>query len=339
MGNVAGRLIGWAGVTATLFWLVQRPVAQSIAQATSPGKPASKRAKLPEPGELSNRLSEWFFTDAFADGLGGARPAEILGALRQGVDPRPTQPQPAEATADNRPSKQAFRWSDRITAEVVEDEVKMIAQRIERELASPTEFKGRGYRTVRTDLAIAAALFAIVDRFEEPVRWKRSAAQIAPLLAATATRMKVGTDENLLAARRSAEQLGELIRGGSIRGPADRTWEQDWSKVVDRAALMKRLQQALDHVIQPAVSTPQRLNAVRADLVHESELVAALAATLIQTGMEDSDDGEYRQLATDLEKAARKLTVAAREADYETARSWASQTRKSCVTCHELYRG
>ena len=72
--------------------------------------------------------------------------------------------------------------------------------------------------------------------------------------------------------------------------------------------------------------------------MREAELTAVVASVLLQEGMDDADDQEYRDFATGMQQAATQLALAARHEDAAAAADAMTAVSRSCVACHDVYR-
>ena len=268
-----------------------------------------------------------FFDDAFGQGLRGPRPAQSAHTVSVAEPTSSVDPPIADADPTS--------WSKKITSATMEDEMKAIEQRLRAAVASEGQFKAQGFREVGADLATAAALFAIISQYDESVRWQSSASAMGRRLARSAANTRIGTKQVYRDVRQRQQELFELIRGGQIRREAGDDFE--WSAVADRALLMKRLKRAVEQLAADTSSVNQlegRSNAI----THEAEIVAAIGKVLIQSGMEDADDDEYKVRSEAMADAASSLRDAVQRGETQDAQLAVGTIKKSCDACHEIYR-
>ena len=74
------------------------------------------------------------------------------------------------------------------------------------------------------------------------------------------------------------------------------------------------------------------------NLIHEAELVAAIAYVIRQEGFEYWDDEDYSNYCKMLETNALEVIRAVKLGDYRAARNAAGEISKVCSNCHEGYR-
>jgi hypothetical protein len=281
-----------------------------------------------------------FFDDVF-EVLVGSRPAQLdrpspsTASAASGA-PRASSSSVAGSSADPAGDR---KWSALISAATIEDEIKAIKQLVDREVTNPSEFRGRGYRECRQHFSIAAMLFGIVHEYDGEVRWKRTAAAARDLFSRSAANAKVGSPQVFNEARQRKLDLEDIVGGSVIRGGREPAEENPWGSLVDRGPLMMRLETAFDRRIQEGTASASEARSGRERLIHEAELVALIAAILVQEGMPDGDDVTYREYADEMQRGAAELIRGVRENDYEAIRGSVGVIGQSCSNCHEYYRG
>lgn len=302
------------------------------------GQERQQRAVLPTWPELPPGI---FFENAFEQGLRGTRP-ESFQSVPSSRQQSSADRFSANAPSANLGSDQAGTsgtggdWSRLISASSIEDELKAIKRLSDDALRSEGYFKGQGYREIRQHLGTAAILFAIIDQYPGSVRWKQYAPTARQQFARVAQNTKAGSSQAYREANARRQDLGELIRGGTIEEQPVEEWT--WPSIADRKLVMQRLELAHQERLGPAVSSANQLAEQQATVVREAELVAALAQVLMQEGMDDAADDDYRQFCEELLKAAKAMAEAAQSDRYDAARDAQSEIKNSCVSCHELYR-
>lgn len=288
----------------------------------------AKRAKPPTFDSATTRA---FAPDLFAK-LVGERPANP-GA----VQPPPGGQPSAVAAATDAP-KAGSGWSNLITAATLEDEVKAIKLACAKNLTTPTDFAGKGHKEIRRDYTVLAVLFAIIAEYDGDVRWKKDAAVARDLFARTASNAKAGGNVNVYnESKKRFDELSDLLNGSSPPGAAEQQ-ETDWAAVADRAPLMQRLELAGDKNLSPWTSSDSSFAENVESILHEAEIVAALAETLTREGMQDADDETYAGFAERMKRQARNIVDAVRLNNADQARQAVGEISKACSECHESYR-
>jgi cytochrome c556 len=267
-----------------------------------------------------------FFPDARA-ALVGDRPAWAASANGATNDAAATAPLPADK----------FAWSEHVSPETLDAEVKRIAARLEPPLANPAAFKSGGNLECRTEFAVLAVLFAVIDQYDGDVRWQRDAAAMRDAFARASANCKSASDQTYADAVRRRDELADLIRGGRLGGEAPPAVEI-WSTLSDRTLLMQRMERAMQAGINPRLADARALSQAAPDVRHDAEVLAVLAEVIQRREYEFWDDDTFRDYARELGAAAADLSRAASEGDYEAARAAAGRATQSCAACHDGYR-
>ncbi len=289
--------------------------------APTVGGAEAKRARPPKFGKS---VTDVFFNDA-RERLLGSRPQQVAASVAAAA--------PAASTA----APKGPGWSKLISSDVVEDEVKVQLLKLGEAVASTTKFKGGDYQRARLSLSVLATLFAIDAQYDQPMRWQGEAPAVRDRLARAGFNCKVGTDNSYHEALARTEELQNLVRGGAS-DPASAPADADWNKVADRAPLMKRLEESQQQGLAVWTANSSEFARRSDKLVHEAEMVAALAEVILQNGYEFADDETYRQYARSMQGQAIAVRDAVRTKSYDQARAAVGEIGKACSNCHEGYR-
>lgn len=310
------------------------PVVNPESVKESPSQPVPalrkvKRAARPEfPDESSSDL---FFNDVFSEALVGARP-EATGQAA----PIVAASSPDSSDAGHSPSA-GSAWSTIISASVLEDEIKRQQIRLNGLVTNPGQFKTRNFEIGET-FQMLAMTFAIVSQYDENVRWKDQSISVTAALIDSAKQAR-GTDlaafEN---AKRTTQRLGDLVRGGNFGDEVNAAVIEDWSSVVDRTALMNRLDEIVTGPLKTATSSKDEFSSETESIMHEAAIVAAIGRVLQLPEMDDADDEDYSALAIDMVESARILSSAAIDNDFDAAAVGLNKISQSCVRCHADWR-
>ncbi len=285
--------------------------------------PAGRRAKRPE---FAPSTVDTFFSDA-REKLNGARPGPRSTAVE---NPQPALPAAALPTSSG-------TWSKLITAEALEDEIKARLPKLAAAIENPTRFKSGEYQTARRELGVLAAMLGIVAEYDGRVRWKAEAADLRDQLGRASNNCKVASDAALNDARARAEELQLLVRGGS-QAPAAKSVEANWPQIADRTLLMQRIEEAQEQHITPGIANEKTFAESSTTVLHEAEIVAALAEIITRAGYEFADDETYLEYAKAMQQHAGSLRASTLDGSYDRARTSATEIGQSCTTCHEGYR-
>jgi ribosomal protein S30 len=302
-------------------------VTLSWAATASHAAPKMRRARPPQ---FSQTVTDVFFPDANQK-LVGPRPT--AGAAKAAAAPQTPQP---SATAEAAPAG-SETWSNLISAEAVEDEIKARQVLLAKAVQNATRFKSGENQQARTELGILATMLAIVAQYDGNIRWQRDAAALRDVLARAGSNCKVASDASYQEAAHRAEELQNLIRGDTPPLPAASA-TVEWPRLADRSELMKRLEQAEQQAIGPAVASEAAFKKNADRLLHDAQIVAALADVITREGFEYADDETYLQHARAMREQAKLLRDAALQGNYPQARQAAGALGQTCTNCHEGYR-
>jgi cytochrome c556 len=101
---------------------------------------------------------------------------------------------------------------------------------------------------------------------------------------------------------------------------------------------MKRLDQAQQQGILPLLASSRDFERGAAGLLHDAQVVAALAEVITREGFEFADDEAYLEYARAMRQQAQTLRDATLGGNYGEARQAAALLAQSCTNCHEDYR-
>ena len=311
--------------TAYLLALSVIPTAWVVAQTKSKGP--IRRAQTPK-----FTKAEPFFENAFA-ALSGERPAD----LGQAVASKPGAGGASSTTSSGSTDNAGSGWAALITATDLEDEVKAQKLQADKNITTPSEFAGNGYKNARRDFSIVAMVFAIIAEYDGEVRWKKEAPSERDAFARTAANAKVGTTGVYNEAKLRKQDLVDLIGGQSIT-LKDAEAKAKWAELVNRSPLMQRLDANFESKVKVWSASASEFNSNLEQLQHEAQIFATIGAVLKKEGMESADDGEYRKFADILIGGSSDLVKACKDKDQSAASKAASVIATSCDKCHEGYR-
>lgn len=289
-----------------------------------------KRAKLPQ-ASASNPDSP-FFDNAFEKLKGARTIGSGVVANKNGNSSSPTT---GNTSAPN--SGVTFAWSKLISPETIEDEVKSLKLKIDMDVNQPSAFAGRGYQKARGHFSTLAALFGVINEYDQDVRWKKDSSKARDLFARTAGNCKVGSTQAFNDAKARKLELQDLLSGSGLVTQASAP-VVSWEKVIDRSPLMKRLEWSHQTKLQPFTASKSEFAGNVDQVLHQAEMVAVLSEILLKEGMEDADDEDYAGYAQRMKKAALEIVDAVKLNNDEAARKAAGEISKACAECHEGYR-
>jgi hypothetical protein len=286
-------------------------------------------AKEARPPKWSRDVLDTFFEDA-REALEGERPDYSVADGASGTE--------AAAQEAATPSDQVA-WSQLISADALETEIKRAAKALDGSVTTPSAFKGGGFRNARRELSELAVLFAVAAQWNGEVRWKNSAAGLRDVFARSAANAKVGSDPTFREAEVRKQELADLIRGARPQVPKAAAAVEDWSKVAARPPLMQRLNIAHQERLLRRLADEKVYEKSRDEIRHEAQVVALLASVIHRPSYEFSDDETFAGYAIELQQAANDVAAAAESNNFEQARDALNRATNACANCHDGYRG
>ena len=317
-----------------LLLLAALSIGRTLVSAPQRGGQQPRRARRPVWDETV--VGDIFFRNVLTDALVGKRPESLGRTPLAGNGPTTPTEKPATKTAS---SGGLYPWSRIISAETIEDEVKAIKLLVDENISTPNKFKTDGYKQARLHFTMLAMLFGIVGEYDGQIRWQKDAPAARDLFARAGKNAKAGTVQGYQEAKQRKLDLQDLVGGGSLQTSKQAESKANWPRVCDRAPLMQRLEGAHQQGLMPWTSSGSEFRGNNEQLLAAGEIVAAIAETMLQEGMEDADDDDYRSYCSQLKQAALEIVDAVKRNSYKEARKAVGTITKSCDQCHETYRG
>ncbi len=307
----------------------------SLATASSVvAQDSDRRAKPPTfNGATTNII---FFKDVFAEALEGERPA-ILSENRQAPAMASNGGGGGMASPAASGGGEAGEWADIISPTTIQDEVKRLNNQLLETVQNVRKFNGGGFEEARRDFTELAMLFEIIDEHDGDVRWKEFALTARDGFARAGFNSKVGTDNSFKEAKLRAEDLEQLVRGGSL-DVREADPKATWEEIADRPPLMQRLEIAYQKRLKPMTASASEFNDNIEDILHEAEIVAAIGHAMQKEGFEYYDDEDYVTFCQQMQDAALRVVKAVKENNADEARKATGDVGQACTLCHESYR-
>ncbi|MBX9790234.1 MAG: cytochrome c [Pirellulales bacterium] len=311
--SILAALAITAGVAASLSHGGERSTTDREQPAAAP------------PPVFSPQVLDVFFTDA----------RQALGPRPQ---PAPTLASPTQTPAGNAaPSAAKHNWSQIVSAEDLEDEVKLLAADVADLARSASTFKATGQKRLRSTFSVLAVTFGVIGQFDGNIRWQSEAPGMRDLCARAARNLKAASDATLREARSRGDDLASLVRGQGVTVPEAEV-EVLFNEVVDRRGLMSRLEIAERDRLRPWLASQSEFNEHRDQVVHEAAMLRLLANIARSEGFEYADDEAFREHADDFDARCRELLEATHAGDYAKARTALTGVSQSCDRCHGDFR-
>ncbi|MEZ6093273.1 MAG: hypothetical protein R3C03_03400 [Pirellulaceae bacterium] len=288
-----------------------------------------KRARRPDYKE-----SDWrgvFFDNLFLEGLVGNPPPEGESHVAQAASPA------VQSTSnDSDGANDVLGWNSLIDPESLENEIKRQQINLEALITTPLQFQ-TDYLKIRDAFSMLSAWMAIVRDYNGDVRWKNDAAAAQTAFARTAANCRTGSELAFNNARQSQDALREMVRGGSFPETELPSEDFAWNQAVDRNPLMRQLQVSLDRLKQNTGSKSAFENEIE-EVLHDANLIAAIARITGDESMDDADDDDYKSFAIQMMDAAVSANESIRLSNFDLVASSVNKIEQSCNDCHSEWR-
>ncbi|EMI53534.1 cytochrome c [Rhodopirellula sallentina] len=296
------------------------------------GETAAQQQRARPPVFDQQTTSRVFFPD-LSSALRGERPS-LSSLQKSDAEAAQAQANMAKESGSNSTEK---KWNELISAVSLEDEIKRVKLKFDGVITTPGAFNGGGYQDARLHLSVLASLFAVISEYSGDVRWKSDAKTARDITAKTALNCAAGSTPVYNEARLRKADLQDLVSGAGLSVAKAGEDENDWSMIADRSPLMEYAELVLDDlsdVTNDTDSAKDNIDVVR----RNAELLAVLGEILIQEGMDDSEDDDYKALSSAMTEASRSVVMALERQDFDGVRESVGAITQSCSACHEEYR-
>ncbi|MDA1278135.1 MAG: cytochrome c [Verrucomicrobia bacterium] len=276
--------------------------------------------------------------DAETERLFTADPFKIVRGERPrgGAAGAPTGPN-VDPDGPPGPTNGSFAWSAIISADTVTDEIKSRLPELAQNVQTAGAFRDGGNRNVRVQYAVIAVMFGITAEYDVSIRWQNVAGGARAAFARAASNAKAADSNTYKESKLRFQDLDEMVRGGTVEFEAPEG-EFVWSDVAERRALMKRLEEAHQKRLRPLTANETEFDKNRTQVIHEAEIIAALAQVIQREGYEYHDDDDYLAFCRQLQQQARGVVEAAKGKNLAEVQKHVGEISKSCSACHEGYK-
>ncbi len=278
-----------------------------------------RRVRRPEFSE--SEADRIYLRNLFAEALVGPRPEKPLAPTETAIADAP----PGDSNGSG--------WSQFVTSEIIEDEIKLIYRQLQTDITTPSRFNGQISR-IRQQFNMLSMLFGIVHEYDRDIRWKEYAGSAQLVFAETAARAKTASTPAFENAKLRKDDLGELIRGGSIAIKEGVPAKLEWPNVIERRSMMARLDEGLGSSLQPGTVDASGFAQRKDELQRQAYIVLAISRILTQDGMEDAGDDGYVEYARSMGTAATDVLAGIRDDNFESTTRGVKAIEKSCAACH-----
>ena len=196
-------------------------------------------------------------------------------------------------------------------------------------------FKSKGREVAQGAFTELALLFGVISQFDGDVKWKKDALGLQKAYAQAGNNCKTSSDAAYKEAKKRTEDLGELLKGGSIGDLPKAEGPGTWHELLNRPVLMKRFEEArASGKIAKAISNKSELKKGKDKLMQEAQVLAVISEVIKDQGFESANDEAYQKYAQAFQGHCLALIEAVKNDDPDKAQAAFAQVSKACDTCH-----
>ena len=317
-----------ASVMTGTLWVVIFSAVLLVAAAAWAGDGGRIKRKEPSPPKWSARVIAAFFENALAeldeaatqDGETAAGAGERMeNTVETVVDGLGATPALPEVDGEDAGAAQQGGWSELVSAEVLEDEIKDVARDLSRATRSVGTIRRERLDVIRRYRELAV-LFGVIAEYDGDVRWAADAAAVRDALARTALGLEEEAEDGPAAARAMGRAVADIVGGNAFDGEVTAT-EVSWPDVSGRSALMQRLEMGQQERIGAWTADEVAFRRDRGALAREAAIWSVLAQVIGSAGYDYAEDEEYRSYLAAFAEACRALVEASAANDLEGAQA------------------
>jgi cytochrome c556 len=289
---------------------------------------SGKATVLPMP-KFSKDVVDLFFDDArnqIGPGQPGGTPA-----------PQGKKPDGNSGGGDSGGGAPVGNWSQLVSSDSLEQEVKSLIPQAEEATKTPAVFKSKGREQAQTVFTELSTLFAVIGQYDGDVKWKKDALGWRTKLAHVANNCKTSSDAAFKGAQVAVGDLKNLLNGQNVDVPKAEG-EFEWGKEILRSSLMKRFETARTERLGAWTSDKSAFTKNKDNLLKEAQILAMLAKVIREPTFDNGDDEAYLKYASEFQKECQALVDAVKTDNQPNAQSALSRISKSCDSCHGEFR-
>ena len=227
-------------------------------------------------------------------------------------------------------------WKEIIDKEILDSEVKNICNRLTKNLQTVGRFKST-HQEIPVDSATLATLAGIAVDHPDGVSWKQNAKYVRDLAGSMANKELIRDKKSYDVVKTPFEKIVGLLDGSVPGELPDSADVADFADVAEMNTLMKRLDRA-ERWMQANVRSEDGFNLNGETVIHEANIIAALAKVTTTEGYGYSEDENFLGYAVPLIEACRKMIMAVEEQNYAAFDEGLNRMSQSCTGCHSEFR-
>jgi len=259
-------------------------------------------------------------------GMGFAAEGETPGMQ---ADPAPAEPEPAAATGD-------LAWSELISAQVLDDEVKSVRNFLQENVTSVGNFNS-SMLMIPPRAATLAALAELARMEPDGISWAEDAGYVRDLAGQIneAPLQRGAKDQRRVMGL--YESVSDILNRSTPAGLEEPSAEVTFSDVAEMQLLMKRIESA-ETLMRTEIGSEDSLREKAEFLVHESSVLGTLTRIISMEGYGYGDDEEFVGYAQQIVNASGQLKDAAATGNFGGYEQAMSAISTACQSCHSVYK-
>ncbi|MBL8826343.1 MAG: cytochrome c [Planctomycetaceae bacterium] len=228
-------------------------------------------------------------------------------------------------------------WTALISGESIESEIKFQQSILSESAKTINGFKSGGNVKARDSLLMMASLFAIMNKYEGEVKWKKDSEGMQQACTQAGNNCKTSSDNAYKEVTKVVDMLKALMQG-QVSDLPKLDPESTWGQHITINPLMKRLELAEKDHLGPWTSDAGALSKNKDAVIREGEALAFIGQFINDPSFDLVENADYKGWANDLVKAGKDLAQAAKDGDHAKALAASAAIKKTCADCHGAYR-
>lgn len=230
-------------------------------------------------------------------------------------------------------------WSKLVPVETIKNEVALESTLLKDATKNPGFFKSSGAKSAETHFSMMAAMFHMGTRYGAETPWdKQNLTALRDLTADAYQKAVFADDDAYAAAQQSLKEVDNWLTSGKTAAePAgnDPAWSDE---VLPFYAIMRRMETAQRTKLQPWTASQNDFVAKKDEIIHEANVLAALAQIMMDESYPLAGEGDYQNWAKTFRDNALGIAEATKAGDFEKASDFYRDNNVQCDSCHGVYR-
>lgn len=256
--------------------------------------------------------------------------------------------QPANATGDDppmtdtttdegstaAPSAGDIDWSKLISAELLQDEIKQVRNRLTTNLRTLGNYN-RNIDSIASDGIVLSTLAMIVQAHSGDINWKEKAPNIRNLSYDIYMNAEGTGRSSFDATEKPFVKVMTLMDGG----PAPKEEVEavvPFSDIADRSSMMQRIEKAANWLQKDVVSESDMVDK-QSDIRREAAVLATLGTIVSLPEYDSAQEEDYKKFIKQLIDNSVAASEATQTDNFEAYQTAISAVHSACGACHQKY--